>query len=187
MPAGTAAGMLALIGIFDVVGTIASGWLTDRVSPWVLLVGYYSLRGVSLLTVHTVLGPSVEPLLWIFIVFYGLDWVATVPPTVALCRAYFGPRLATPVFGWVFTAHMIGAGIGAFVAGLLRESYGSYLLAWFTAAALCFLASVAMFFMPPAPDSSKSEGPANRSDGGHASPHQHLPDRAGLASANRDA
>lgn len=150
MPATTASELLALIGIFDVIGTVASGWLTDRVRPWILLVAYYGLRGVSLLTVHTLLGPSVEPSLWIFIVFYGLDWVATVPPTVALCRRHFGPQRATAVFGWVFAAHMIGAGAGALTAGLARESSGSYLAAWITAAALCFVAAASLFLLPPA-------------------------------------
>lgn len=150
MPAATAAELLALIGIFDVIGTVASGWLTDRVRPWILLVFYYSLRGLSLLTVHTLLGPSVEPSLWIFIVFYGLDWVATVPPTVALCREHFGPRRATAVFGWVFAAHMVGAGAGALAAGLARESSGSYMAAWITAAALCFVAAAGLFLLPAA-------------------------------------
>ncbi|WP_312877470.1 MFS transporter [Lentzea indica] len=150
MPAGTAAELLALIGIFDVIGTVASGWLTDRVRPWILLVAYYGFRGVSLLTVHSLLGPSVQPSLWIFIVFYGLDWVATVPPTVALCRQYFGPQRATTVFGWVFAAHMIGAGAGAMAAGLARESSGSYLAAWITAATLCFVAAASLFLLPAA-------------------------------------
>lgn len=148
MPATTASGLLAMVGIFDILGTLASGWLTDRVKPWKLLAIYYGLRGVSLLTLHTLLGPTVEPLMWIFIVFYGLDWVATVPPTVALCREYFGAARATVVFGWVFAFHMVGAGIGALTAGLSRETTGSYLAAWITAAVLCFAATVGLVFMP---------------------------------------
>ncbi|WP_413455223.1 MFS transporter [Glutamicibacter sp. FR1] len=148
MPATTASGLLALIGIFDILGTIFSGWLTDRVRPWLLLAVYYALRGLSLLFLHSLMGPTVEPLLWIFIIFYGLDWVATVPPTVVLCRQYFGPVKATVVFGWVFAFHMIGAGAGSLTAGLSRETTGSYLAAWITAAALCFAAAVSLLFLP---------------------------------------
>ncbi|WP_413249410.1 MFS transporter [Sinomonas flava] len=152
MPATTASGLLALIGVFDVIGTVASGWLTDRVRPRLLLVAYYALRGASLLTVNALLGPDVEPPLWIFIVFYGLDWVATVPPTVALCREHFGVAKSSVVFGWVFASHMVGAGVGAFLAGWGREMSGSYLPAWMSAAVLCFAAAASLFFLP----SSKS-------------------------------
>lgn len=148
MPATTASGLLAVVGIFDIIGTMASGWLTDRVRPWILLAVYYALRGVSLLTLHTLLGPSVQPMMWIFIIFYGLDWVATVPPTVALCREYFGPQEATVIFGWVFAFHMIGAGVGALTAGLFRELSGSYLIAWIVAALLCFAAAISLFYLP---------------------------------------
>ena len=87
MPATTAAGLLALVGLFDVAGTIFSGWLTDRYDPRLLLVGYYTGRGLSLLALPALLSPNTTPSTWVFILFYGLDWVATVPPTVALCRA----------------------------------------------------------------------------------------------------
>ncbi len=90
MPATTAASLLAVVGIFDVVGTIASGWLTDKVDPRLLLVGYYVLRGVGLMTLPALMSPHVAPSMWVFIIIYGLDWVATVPPTVALCREHFG-------------------------------------------------------------------------------------------------
>ncbi len=105
----TAAGLLALVGIFDIVGTIVSGALTDKVNPRILLVGYYFFRGVGLLVLPWLLSDTVHPSMLIFIVIYGLDWVATVPPTVALCREAFGPD-GTIVFGWVFAAHQIGAG-----------------------------------------------------------------------------
>ena len=97
-PQTTAAGLLALVGIFDIAGTLASGWLTDRYDPRVLLFVYYVLRGLSLLVVPTVLGPAVAPDLFLFIVFYGLDWVATVPPTMALCREHFGLERSSIVF-----------------------------------------------------------------------------------------
>ena len=122
MPTGTSANLLALIGIFDIVGTIASGWLTDRVDSRYLLFGYYFLRGLSLLVVPALLGPHVQPSLFVFILFYGLDWVATVPPTVALCRQHFGVERAGVVFGWVFASHMVGAGVAASFAGWIRQA-----------------------------------------------------------------
>lgn len=154
MMATTAAGLLALVGIFDIAGTIASGWLTDRVDPRLLLVAYYVLRGLSLLLVPVVLGPGVEPNLFLFIVFYGLDWVATVPPTMALCRRYFGLDRSSIVFGWVFASHMVGAGIAASYAGLVRQNSGDYFTAWLTAGALCIVAGFACLRLtsPPTTD-----------------------------------
>ncbi|TDC38282.1 MFS transporter [Micromonospora sp. 15K316] len=131
----TAAGLLALVGLFDIVGTIASGWLTDRVDSRVLLGVYYALRGVSLLLLPSLFGGSTEPSMLVFIVFYGLDWVATVPPTVALCREYFGAA-APVVFGWVFAAHQLGAALAASAAGLVRDRLGEYTAAWYVAGAL---------------------------------------------------
>ncbi|WP_426562265.1 MFS transporter [Angustibacter sp. McL0619] len=148
MPVTTAANLLAVIGIFDIVGTVASGWLTDRVDPRLLLVVYYGLRGLSLLVVPALLGPSVHPNLFLFIVFYGLDWVATVPPTIALCRSHFGLERSSIVFGWVYASHMIGAGIAATFAGTIRERTGSYEVAWWTAGALCLAAAVAVLGIP---------------------------------------
>ncbi|MBB2938797.1 putative MFS family arabinose efflux permease [Amycolatopsis bartoniae] len=141
MPPTTAASLLALVGVFDVAGTIASGWFTDRVDPRWLLGGYYFLRGVSLLLLPHLFAPTTEPPMWAFIIFYGLDWVATVPPTVALCRERFG--LSGPiVFGWVFASHQIGASIAAEGAGLIHDHLGSYDLAWYLAGGLCALATV---------------------------------------------
>ena len=151
MPATTSAGLLALIGIFDIVGTVASGWLTDRVDSRYLLVGYYGLRGLSLLLVPSLLGPHVHPSLFVFVLFYGLDWVATVPPTVALCRQHFGIERAGVVFGWVFASHMVGAGVAASFAGWIRTSQGDYLLAWLTAGGLCLAAAVACLLVPRDP------------------------------------
>jgi predicted MFS family arabinose efflux permease len=148
MPTNTAVGLLAVVGVFDVIGTLASGWLTDRMDSRILLAAYYGLRGVSLLAVHQMLAPTVQPSLWMFIVFYGLDWVATVPPTVALCRQHFGLEASGVVFGWVFASHMVGAGIGASVAGWIRTDTGSYHAAWLLAAALCFVAAVLPLTIP---------------------------------------
>ncbi|WP_420873781.1 MFS transporter [Nocardia huaxiensis] len=141
MPATTAAGLLALVGVFDVAGTIASGWLTDRVDSRYLLVGYYTLRGLSLMILPALLAPDVKPSMWAFVIFYGLDWIATVPPTVALCREHFGAD-GPVAFGWVFAAHQIGAALAAFSAGLIRDLQGSYALAFFIAGGLCALAAI---------------------------------------------
>jgi MFS family permease len=150
MPETTSAGLLALIGIFDIVGTVASGWLTDRVDSRYLLFGYYFLRGLSLLVVPTLLGPHVQPSLFLFIVFYGLDWVATVPPTVALCRIHFGLERSGVVFGWVFASHMVGAGVAASYAGWIRQGLGDYFVAWMTAGGLCLVASLMCLSIPRA-------------------------------------
>lgn len=141
MPTTTAAGLLAVVGIFDIVGTVFSGWLTDRVNPRILLAAYYALRGVSLLFLPSLLSAEVQPSIIVFIVIYGLDWVATVPPTIALCREVFGDR-GPLVFGWVFAAHQIGAGIASILAGLVRDHTGQYTVAWFAAAGLCAVAAL---------------------------------------------
>jgi predicted MFS family arabinose efflux permease len=145
MPMDTAASLLAVVGIFDIVGTIGSGWLSDRVDARVLLFVYYGLRGLALLAGPAVMGPRIDPPLMFFIIFYGLDWVATVPPTVALCRQQFGTARSSIIFGWVFAGHMVGAGIAAEIAGLIRQSTGSYSEAWWLAGGLCLLAAVAIF------------------------------------------
>ena len=148
MPPTTAASLLALIGVFDIAGTVGSGWLSDRVDSRLLLLAYYGLRGLSLLAVPALLGPGIDPPLLLFVVFYGLDWVATVPPTVQLCRQAFGLERAGVVFGWVFGAHMIGAGAAAAFGGVVRQSTGSYTPAWWTAGGLCLLAAVAVLAIP---------------------------------------
>ncbi|MBY6538266.1 MFS transporter [Rhodococcus sp. BP-349] len=141
MPQTTAAGLLAVVGIFDIVGTIASGWLTDRVDPRLLLGAYYAFRGVALLFLPALLSDALHPSIVVFIVVYGLDWVATVPPTIALCREVFGAQ-GPLVFGWVFASHQVGAGIASVVAGVVRDATGEYTAAWFGAAGLCVVAAV---------------------------------------------
>jgi MFS family permease len=125
IPEVRAAGLLALMGIFDLVGTTLSGWLTDRYDPRKLLFLYYGLRGLSLIYL-----PYSDFSLYslsIFAVFYGLDWIATVPPTLRLATDAFGERDAPVVFGWIAAGHQIGAATAAFLGGLLRDSQGSYL------------------------------------------------------------
>ncbi|MCJ1677405.1 MFS transporter [Streptomyces sp. APSN-46.1] len=141
MPVTAAAGLLAVIGVFDVVGTVASGWFTDRFEARRLLAVYYALRGVSLLFLPLLLAPTIHPPMVLFIVFYGLDWVATVPPTIALCREHYGEDSAI-VFGWVLASHQIGAAVVAFLGGLARDVFGSYDLVWYASGALCAMAAL---------------------------------------------
>ncbi len=148
MPATTAAGLLAVVGVFDIVGTIGSGWLTDRMDPRLLLAVYYGLRGGALLAVPSLLGPGVDPPLLVVVALFGLDWVATVPPTVVLCRIAFGADRGGIVFGWVFAAHMIGAGVAAAASGALRTSSGDYTSAWVLAGVLAVAASAASLLIP---------------------------------------
>jgi predicted MFS family arabinose efflux permease len=142
MEAVAAGGLLAIMGFFDLVGTTASGWLTDRVDPKKLLFAYYGLRGLSLIYLpfanFTFFGLS------LFAVFYGLDWIATVPPTLALANQAFGTKKAPILFGWISASHQIGAASAAFFAGASRTATGSYLdsfvMAGFVAVAAAFMA-----------------------------------------------
>ncbi len=142
MEAVAAGGLLAIMGLFDLVGTTASGWLTDRIDPRKLLFAYYGLRGLSLIYLpfanFTFYGLS------LFAVFYGLDWIATVPPTLAIANKVFGTRKAPILFGWISASHQIGAASAAFFAGASRTATGSYLdsfvIAGFVAVAAAFLA-----------------------------------------------
>jgi predicted MFS family arabinose efflux permease len=137
----TAASLLALVGVFDLVGTIASGWLTDKYDPRKLLFFYYGFRGLSLLLLPSILFASVHPSTLVFVIFYGLDWVATVPPTIMLCRTILGPERATVVYGWVFVAHQIGGAIAAFGAAVLRVQFGDYAIAFYISALMCLITS----------------------------------------------
>jgi predicted MFS family arabinose efflux permease len=129
------------MGLFDLIGTTASGWLSDRYNCRYLLFGYYGLRGLSLLFLpQALLGPVVG--LGVFAVFYGLDWIATVPPTVRLTGEVFGREKASIVFGWVVAAHQVGAAFAAYTAGALRTSFGSYAPAFIGAGVLCLIAAV---------------------------------------------
>ncbi|WP_375453371.1 MFS transporter [uncultured Methylobacterium sp.] len=142
-----AASVLAGMGVFDFVGTVASGWLSDRYDNRWLLFWYYGLRGLSLLCLpfsdFSFAGLSV------FAVFYGLDWIATVPPTVKLAAQRFGRERANVVFGWVFAGHQLGAAAAAFGAGLSRTELQSYLPAFFVAGALCLVAAALILTLAP--------------------------------------
>jgi MFS family permease len=134
-----AASLLATIGVFDLVGTLCSGWLTDRYDPRLLLGWYYGLRGLSLLGLPYVFGSPRFGLI-LFVVFYGLDWVATVPPTVALTAEIFGRESVGVVFGWIFASHMAGAAVAAWGAGAARTWFGGYGWAFGTSGLLCLFA-----------------------------------------------
>ncbi|MDQ6716682.1 MAG: MFS transporter [Actinomycetota bacterium] len=140
MPQTTAASLLAVVGVFDIVGTIFSGWLTDRFDPRFLLAMYYTLRAASLFLLPSLFSDEMHVNMLAFILFYGLDWVATVPPTMALCRICFGEK-APIVFGWVVASHQLGAAVAAGGAGLIRDQLGTYDLAWYAAGSLCVVAA----------------------------------------------
>jgi sugar phosphate permease len=138
-----AASLLAVMGLFDLVGTTASGWLSDRYNCRYLLFGYYGLRGLSLMFLpQALLGPTVG--LGLFAVFYGLDWIATVPPTVRLTGEVFGREKASIVFGWVVASHQVGAAFAAFGAGAIRTHFGTYAPAFIAAGAMCIIAALAV-------------------------------------------
>jgi sugar phosphate permease len=145
IPEVQAAGLLAVMGVFDLIGTTGSGWLSDRFDSRVLLFTYYGLRGLSLLYLPYGFVSEGHGLT-LFAVFYGLDWIATVPPTVALARQAFGAEKASLVFGWVLAAHQVGASLAATFAGLIRTREGSYDLAFFIAGSLCIAAAVGVLF-----------------------------------------
>ena len=136
-----AASLLALVGVFDVIGTLFSGWLTDKYDPRKLLFFYYGLRGLSLFLLPSILFSTMHPSTLVFIIFYGLDWVATVPPTVMLCRTILGPDRGTIIYGWVFAAHQIGGSIAAFGAAVVRVKFGDYAAAFYISGALCLITS----------------------------------------------
>jgi sugar phosphate permease len=159
IPEVRAAGLLAMMGIFDLVGTTLSGWLSDRYNNRYLLAWYYGLRGLSLLWLPFALDISFFGLS-LFAVFYGLDWIATVPPTVRLATNAFGREKAPMMFGWIFTGHQLGAAVAAFGAGVLRTAMDGYLEAFILAGLACLVA-VAMSLMigrqPAAPARVVSE------------------------------
>jgi sugar phosphate permease len=133
--------LLAMMGVFDILGTTISGWLTDRYSSRYLLFGYYTLRGVSLLFLPLTLRSGASSLA-IFAVFYGLDWIATVPPTVRLTSEAFGRENTGVIYGWIGASHQLGASVAAFGAGAIRTLLGDYQLAFWSAGVLCVVAGL---------------------------------------------
>ena len=145
IPEVRAAGLLAMMGVFDIVGTTISGWLSDRFSSRYLLFIYYALRGLSLLCLPYTLLQGDSELRW-FAVFYGLDWVATVPPTVRLTADLFGRQNAGVIFGWIAAAHQLGAALAALGSGAIRTSFGDYRPAFWISGTVCFLAGLSFLF-----------------------------------------
>ncbi|WP_282939938.1 MFS transporter [Paenibacillus sp. RC67] len=141
IPEVMAAGLLALMGLFDLVGTTLSGWLSDRFDSRKLLFWYYGLRGLSLLFLPYALNAGPNMLL-IFSIFYGLDWIATVPPTVKLATKEFGKEKSGMIFGWVVVAHQVGASVAAYSAGAMREWFGSYTISFVAAGFVCLFAAM---------------------------------------------
>jgi MFS family permease len=140
MPEVQAAGILAMMGIFNLVGTTLSGWLSDRYDPRWLLFWYYGLRGLSLCYLpYADLTPTG---LIVFSVFYGLDWIATVPPTLRITTDIFGRRDAAVIFGWIFMGHQLGAGVAAFGGGAMRSAFGVYTGAFLIAGLMCAIAAL---------------------------------------------
>jgi MFS family permease len=140
-----AASVLAMIGAFDFAGTIGSGWLSDRYDNRKLLFWYYGLRGLSLLWL-----PHSDFSLWglsLFAMFYGLDWVATVPPTVKLASAAFDKQRGAMIFGWIFACHQLGSAAAAYGAGLTRTLLLTYSPAVYTAGIACLVAALAIFLI----------------------------------------
>ena len=151
IPEVLGASLLAAMGVFDMVGTTLSGWLSDRCDNRMLLAWYYGLRGLSLLFLPFAFDVGFEGAgylgLGVFAVFYGLDWIATVPPTVRLAARCFGEENAPVMFGWIAAMHQLGAAMAAWSAGLIRVGSGSYLAAFMAAGALCLAASVMVTFI----------------------------------------
>lgn len=139
IPELRSAQLLAMMGIFDILGTTASGWLTDRYSSRHLLFSYYTLRGLSLLYLPFTLQQGAHGLAW-FAIFYGLDWVATVPPTVRLTSEVFGRENTGVIYGWIGASHQLGASLAAFSAGAIRTISGDYQLAFWIAGVFCVAA-----------------------------------------------
>ncbi|WP_044747159.1 MFS transporter [Bacillus alveayuensis] len=142
LPVVTAASLLSFMGIFDLIGTTISGWLSDRLDNRWLLFWYYGLRGASLVLLTYALKEGSIILLVIFSVFYGLDWIATVPPTISISRQVFGIEKSGIVYGWIFASHQAGAAVAAYGGGVIYKMFNSYTWAFFLAGIFCLLASL---------------------------------------------
>ncbi|MEH7332076.1 MFS transporter [Neobacillus drentensis] len=142
IPLVTAASLLSFMGVFDLVGTTLSGWLSDRFDNRWLLFWYYGLRGASLALLPLTLSKGSYTLLVIFAIFYGLDWIATVPPTIGISRRIFGVEKSGIIYGWIFASHQAGAAVAAFGGGMIYKIFNSYTWAFLMAGIFCLLASL---------------------------------------------
>jgi predicted MFS family arabinose efflux permease len=154
IPEVTAAGVLGLMGTMNFIGTIASGWLTDRYSPRILLACYYFFRGLSLFLLPFAMD---VPALMVFAIVFGLDYIATVPPTAALVADIFGRRNVGAVFGWVFCAHQLGAALAASIGGMVRDTMGDYGAAFLGAGVLAVIAALLSLRIRRAPLAASAE------------------------------
>ncbi|HEY6759785.1 MAG TPA: MFS transporter [Baekduia sp.] len=159
IPAGEAASMMALMGVLDIAGTTGSGWLTDRYPARRLLVMYYCGRGLSLLILPMALS-SKGPVLTAFTIFYGLDWIATVPPTVALVTQRFGRETGLVAFGWIFAGHQLGGAAAAWAAGAVRDGAGTYDGVFVVSGVLCFAAALLLTATRVRPRAAGRQQPA---------------------------
>ncbi|WP_349409166.1 MFS transporter [Pseudalkalibacillus sp. SCS-8] len=151
IPLVTAAWMLSFMGVFDLVGTTISGWLSDRFDNRWLLFWYYALRGGSLVLLPYALAEGSLMLLAIFSIFYGLDWIATVPPTISISRQVFGVQKSGIVYGWIFASHQAGAAVAAFSGGVIYNIFNSYTWAFFLAGIFCLVASLFVIIIKKQP------------------------------------
>ncbi|MCA1032406.1 MFS transporter [Bacillus timonensis] len=147
IPIITAATLLSFMGIFDLVGTTISGWLSDRLDNRWLLFWYYGLRGLSLVLLTYALNEGSYILLIIFSIFYGLDWIATVPPTINLSRQIFGVEKSAVVYGWIFASHQVGSAVAAYGGGIIYKVFNSYTWAFFLAGIFCLIASLSVIII----------------------------------------
>lgn len=154
IPVVMAASMLSFMGIFDLIGTTLSGWLSDRFDNRWLLFWYYSLRGLSLMALPFALASGSYTWLMIFAIFYGLDWIATVPPTIGLTRQRFGIQKSAMMYGWMVAAHQVGAAVAAYFGGVVFEAMGSYKIAFLLAGGFCLLASLFVIVIKKQPQSA---------------------------------
>ncbi|MFB4420411.1 MFS transporter [Streptomyces sp. QL37] len=157
MPATTASSLLAAIGVFNVIGTVASGWATDRRDPRRLLAVFFALRGLILMCLPLLMSATVQPSMMVFVVTFGLLDLATVPPVIALCREFYGDAGAV-VFGWVGAAHQVGAAMAAYGGGAARDAFGSYTPVWVTLGALCAGAALLSLLVRRASPADRSAG-----------------------------
>lgn len=154
IPEVQAAGLFAFMGIFNIIGTIFSGWLSDRFDNRWLLFWFYGLRGLSLLFLPYLFDLKSYFLFIVFAIFYGLDWIATVPPTVRLAADHFGKERGIVIYGWLFAAHQLGSGAAAFLGGYIYEQYHSYTLSFIFAGALCIVATLFVFSVKKRPSAA---------------------------------
>lgn len=142
IPLVTAASLLSFMGVFNMVGTTLSGFLSDRFDNRWLLFWYYLFRGASLVLLPFALMSGNITWIIVFTVFYGLDWVATVPPTINLSRQIFGLQKSAIIYGWIYAAHQAGAAVAAYGGGLVYKYFNNYTWAFTMAGVFCVLASL---------------------------------------------